>query len=158
MKFYKISSVFIAFCLLSCDEKSSSNIYLYSFQKSKAERFLLEIKKENHNKLYFYSNKKDSIKDLNIVYNLEKDFLVSEKDTFYFIKKSYKTKDYEYKMYQPKTIKSHTITLVFHKNYGLLSSSVWGADFLFLKDSLSSFKNEAIFKEIMLEKNKIYLE
>lgn len=153
MKFLKIYLLLTLF-LFSCKKETSSIVYIHSFQKTQTDKFILDIKKEKGNIYYTYSNKKDTIRDLNVVFTVN-NILISEKDTFYPIKKEYKTGDFNYKMYQQKLVKSHNRTLVFNKNYGLLSSSALGADFLILKDSLSAIKNEAIFKEIILELNRI---
>jgi hypothetical protein len=154
MKFLKIYLLLSLF-FFSCKNESSSLVYIHSFQRTQTDKFIVKIKKEKGNIYYKYSNKKDTIKDLNVVFNIKNDILISDKDTFYPIRKEYNTSDFSYKMYQQKVVKSHNRTLVFNKNYGLLSSTALGADFLILKDSLSAIKNEAIFKEIILELHRI---
>ena len=105
---------------------------------------------------YFeYINSKDSIKNLKIIFNPKKDFLRTDIDTFYVTKNRYNSEVLEFKMYQTKQNKSHNRTLVFNETYGLLSSLAYGAEFIFLKDSVSSNDRTIIFKEIFLDLNKI---
>lgn len=81
--------------------------------------------------------------------------LIIDKDSFWSTSKTYKTKNYTFKIYQQKEVKSHNRSLVFNKNYGLLCNTAYGADFLFFKDSLQLAETKMIFKEILLEINKI---
>lgn len=153
MKRYITIGLFML-CLVSCQEKNAV-FFLHFLNTKKVDKLVLSTKKRGNIISYNYKNLTDSIKSIDLKYHLEKDVILMHKDTFWEISKTYTTKSYEYKMYQQKEIRSHNTTLVFHKKYGLLCSTAYGADFLFLKDSLQLKETKMIFKEVLLELNKI---
>ena len=147
--------IFLLILVYSCTKNSTSTINVYSFQTKDYEKLRLDIKKNGDKILYQYTSKTDSTKNLELTFNFRKNFLATKQDTFYSFRKTYTTKDYEYFYYQQINAQSHVRTLVFEEDYGLLLSSGYGADFLFVKDSLSKIEMEDIFKELILELNKI---
>ena len=153
MKIYCIACLLVLF-LTSCNEKSKV-VYLHTLQTEKIEELALQIDKNTETIEYTYLHQSGSTKNMVLKYQPKKDILNIDKDTFLASPKKYETKQYEYKMYQKKDLKSHNRTLVFHKKYGLLCSTGYKADFLFFKDSLQLPETKMIFKEIILELNKV---
>lgn len=145
---------FLILFFFACEEQNQT-IFLHFLYTEKVEKLTLHINKENECVTYNYLHKNDSIKNIEVKYHLKKDVLTIDKDTFLSTFKRYVTKNYDFKMYQKNEIKSHQRTLVFHKKYGLLCNTGFGADFLFFKDSLQLPETKMIFKEIILELNKI---
>ena len=159
MKNVNFLLLFVIIFVVSCaKEENNIPIFGYSLQHNKVQKLKLIIKELDSSKEFDYVNATDSIKNIKIIYNLEKDFLLSEIDTFYVIKNIYNSKNLVFKMYQSKEIKSHNRTLVFNKDYGLLASLAIGADFIFLKDSIANIESTEVFKEIFLDLNKINKE
>ncbi|WP_439132230.1 hypothetical protein [Polaribacter sp.] len=148
---------FLWILLISCDAKNET-IFLHSLNTENIEKLTLHKSEKDQIFNYSYTHPTDSIKNLNIAYHPKNDWLMVKKDTFISTPKRYITKNYEYNMYQNKEVKSHHRTLVFNKKYGLLCSTGFGADFLFFKDSLQLPETKMIFKEIILELNKINLK
>ena len=97
------------------------------------------------------------MKNINLQHHLKKDILITATDTFYPTKTYYKSKNYDFKLYQNKQIENNT-TLVFNTDYGLFATLVYEANFLFLKDSITETDKEIIYKQLFLNLNTINLE
>ncbi|MHB0755760.1 hypothetical protein [Polaribacter sp. M15] len=141
-------------CMISCTEKNQT-VFLHTLNTEKIEKLNLNIDNKDDFIAYNYIHKNDTIKNINLKYYSKKDMLMIEKDTFLITNKRYITKNYDYKMYQTNEMKTHLRTLIFHKKYGLLCSTGFGADFLFFKDSLQLPETKMIFKQIILALHKI---
>lgn len=151
-----INLLIVLFLLFSCAQEEQNNvIFGYSLQNNEMQKLKLNRIQKNNMTYFEYINSKDSIKDLKVIFNPEKDLLRTDMDTFYVTKNKYTSEVLEFKMYQTKQNKSHNRTLVFNETYGLLASLAYGAEFIFLKDSVSSNDRTIIFKEIFLDLNKI---
>ncbi|MDP5105983.1 MAG: hypothetical protein NWQ31_07415 [Polaribacter sp.] len=156
MKNVNLPRLLVLLFVISCaKEEKNIPIFGYSLHNDKIQKLKLNRIQKNNIKYFEYINSNDSIKDLKVIFNPEKDFLLVDMDTFYVTKNRYNSKVLEFKMYQTKENKSHNRTLVFNDTYGLLASLANGADFIFLKDSVSSNDRTIIFKEIFLDLNKI---
>ncbi|WP_397446250.1 hypothetical protein [Polaribacter sp. R77954] len=140
--------------IISCQEKNQT-IFLHALHTEKVEKLNLKIDKKGEFTSYNYVHQKDTLNNIDLKYYTKEDVLMIEKDTFLVTKKKYVTKNYDYKMYQKNEMNTPLRTLVFDKKYGLLCSTGFGADFLFFKDSLPLPETKLIFKQIILELNKI---
>jgi hypothetical protein len=156
MKDVNVYGLLLILFLVSCGTKERNiPIYRYSLHKDSIKKITLNIIKEEGFINFKYRHELDSLINLDLKYNLEGNFLISDFDTFSATKKVYNSKSLEFKIYQIKEINSHNHTLFFNEKYGLLSSIAYGADFLFLKDSIYANTKELIFKELFLNLNKI---
>lgn len=150
--------LFVLF-IISCGIKESNiPIYGYLLQKDNMKTFTLNIIKKEGLINFEYRHQIDTVANVEVIYNLEENILISDLDTFSATAKVYNSKSLEFKLYETKGIRSHNSTLVFNKKYGLLASFVFGKDFIFLKDSISVNTKELIFKELFLELNKVLIE
>jgi hypothetical protein len=151
--------VLVSLFVFSCSRKERNvAIFVHSLDKDSVQNMLLDIDKKALIYSFDYSQPKDTIKNLSLKYNPKKEVLIYDLDTFFSIKNTFNSKSYEFKMYQTKEIKSHKKTLVFNTDYGLFATLAYGADFLFLKDSISKSDSNIIFKGIILELNKINID
>jgi hypothetical protein len=156
VKFYLLIVMFVVF---SCEsEQKNILVFSYSLQNDSIQKLKLNTNKKGTLKIFRYQYSQDSIKSIDLKYNLDRDFLITNMDTFLVQKNTYKSKSLEFKMYQTKEVTSHNRTLVFNESYGLLASLAVGSDFIFLKDSLANKDRNIIFKEIFLNLNKVNIE
>ena len=159
MKNISFYSLLLVFFLISCGRKEkNSPVYGYSLQADSIKKFTLNSIKKEGLINFEYRNQIDSLSNIDLKYNLEGNFLIADFDTFLATEKVYNSKSLDFRIYQIKEIKSHNRTLFFNTKYGLLSSIAFGADYLFLKDSISFTTKELIFKELFLELNKINIK
>ncbi|WP_299665780.1 hypothetical protein [uncultured Polaribacter sp.] len=159
MKRVSFYVLLLSFFMFSCDRnKSNIPIFSYKLQKEGVQKLKLGINEKENQINFEYLHEKDTVKEIFLKYNPEIDVLILELDTFQHIDKSYDSKSLNFKMYQSKNSKEQDRSLVFNSKYGLLASLAYGADFLFLKDSVSTNDKELIFKGIFLEMNKIHIE
>ncbi|QTE23013.1 hypothetical protein [Polaribacter cellanae] len=156
MKKVILYAVFFSLIILSCKKQEVDlPIFSYSLLKHDVKNFKLHINEKKSTIYYEYLHQKDTIKKILLKYNSDKDILISDLDTFHFNKKVYNSKSLKFKFYQRKENTSHNRFLVFNENYGLLANLAYGADCLFLKDSISITDKELLFKELFLQLNKI---
>ena len=159
MKKIAFYSVLASLFVFSCSRKENNvSIFVYSLDKDPVKNMFLDINKKGLVYSFDYSQTKDSINNLSLRYKPKKELLIYDLDTFFSIKNAFNSKSHEFKMYQTKEIKSHKKTLVFNTDYGLFATLAFGADFLFLKDSISKNDSNIIFKGIILELNKINID
>ena len=157
MRYVNFYGLLLILFLVSCGRKESNiPIYGYSLHKDSIKKITLNIIKKEGLINFEYRREVDSLISLDLKYNVEGNFLISDLDTFLATKKVYNSKSLEFNIYQRKEINNRT--LFFNKKYGLLSSIAYGTDFLFLKDSISVNTKELIFKELFLNLNKINIE
>tara|TARA_B100000795_G_scaffold262172_1_gene239747 strand:- start:1628 stop:2101 length:474 start_codon:yes stop_codon:yes gene_type:complete len=157
MRYVNFYGLLLILFLVSCGIKESNiPIYGYSLHKDSIKKITLNIIKKEGLINFEYRREVDSLISLDLKYNVEGNFLISDFDTFLATKKVYNSKSLEFNIYQRKEINNRT--LFFNKKYGLLSSIAYGTDFLFLKDSISVNTKELIFKELFLNLNKINIE
>jgi len=156
VKFYLLVIVFVA---LSCEsEQKNVSVFRYSLQNDSIQKLKLNTNNKPDLKIFKYELLQDSLKNTDFKYNLERDYLIFDIDTFIVQENTYKSKSFEFKMYQTKEVTSQNRTLVFNENYGLLASLAIGADFIFLKDSIANKDKNVIFKEIFLNLNKVNID
>jgi len=157
MRYVNFYGLLLILFLVSCGRKQSNiPIYGYSLHKDSIKKITLNIFKKEGLINFKYRREVDSLISLDLKYNVEGNFLISDFDTFLATKKVYNSKSLEFNIYQRKEINNKT--LFFNNKYGLLSSIAYGTDFLFLKDSISVNTKELIFKELFLNLNKINIE
>jgi len=143
----------------SCKKKEKNiSIYSYSLLNDDVGNFKLNITEKGGVIGFEYLNKIDTIGRLHLTYNKKLDVLITKADTFYSTKKAYNLKEIKFKFYKRKVVKSHTRSLVFNEKYGLLSNLAFGADYLFIKDSISKIEKEVLFKGVFLKLNEINVE
>ncbi len=139
---------FIIFILLSCTkDQANVPIFSYSLSNNKIEKLILNSLHHKEIIAFHYLHPTDTVKNVDLRYHIEKDILMVNSDTFLPTKKMYNSKSLDFKIYQLKSNKSHGRSLVFNAQYGLLANLALGADYLFLKDSLSETENKVIFKK-----------
>ena len=159
MKKIFLSTLLISLILFSCEKKENNiPIYSYSLLTDNVKSFKLKISEKESTIGFEYLHENDSIRRLYLKYNKKNDVLISRFDTFHSSKKTYKFKKVNFKIYQRKVVQSHNRSLVFNERYGLLSNLAYGADYLFLKDSISKIDKEVLFKELFLQLNKINID
>ena len=157
MRYVNFYGLLLILFLVSCGRKERNiPIYGHSLHKDSIKKITLNIIKKEGLINFEYRREVDSLISLDLKYNVEGNFLISDFDTFLATKKVYNSKSLEFNIYQRKEINNRT--LFFNKKYGLLSSIAYGTDFLFLKDSISVNTKELIFKELFLNLNKINIE
>jgi hypothetical protein len=145
--------------IYSCgNNNTSETIFLHSLQNDKIEKLSFTKIKNEALIEYNYTNDKDSIKNIFLKYDSNKNVLISDLDTFLITNKIFKTKKVNFGMYQSREIKSHYRTFVFNEDYGLFATLGYGANFLFLKDSTSAIQREIIYKQLFLNLNEISIE
>lgn len=151
--------IIVSFILVSCN-RSQNNIpiFLHALSKKNIEKFTLKSIQREGFISFNYLQKKDTIKNIDLKYMKEKDIIITNLDTFITTKKHYKSKTLSYTIYKHKLHKSHNRFLVFNKNYGLFANLASGANFLFLRDTISSYTKGVIFKELFLQVHKINVE
>lgn len=156
----KIFALLVFFITIySCGNRNTSEtIFLHSLQNDKIEKLSFTKIKNEALIEYNYTNDKDSIKNIFLKYDSNKNVLISDLDTFLITNKIFKTKKVNFGMYQSREIKSHNTTFVFNEDYGLFATLGYGANFLFLKDSTSAIQREIIYKQLFLNLNEISIE
>ena len=151
--------VLVSLFIFSCSRKENNvSIFVHSLDRDSVQNMFLNIDKKASIYSFDYIHPKDTIKNLSLKYDLKKEVLMYDLDTFFSMKNTFNSKSYSFKMYQTKEIKSHKRTVVFNTDYGLFATLAYGADFLFLKDSISKSDSNIIFKGIILELNKINID
>ncbi|PQJ82112.1 hypothetical protein [Polaribacter glomeratus] len=159
MKSIKFCLILVVCIIFSCQsEQNNISVFRYSLQNDSIQKLKLNTNKIADLQIFKYQDSQDAIKSIDLKYNLNRDFLITDMDTFLVQENTYKSKSLEFKMYQTKKVTSHNRTLVFNENYGLLASLAVGADFIFLKDSLANKDRNIIFKEIFLNLNKVNID
>lgn len=154
MKNLMCSLFLIIFIFISCGE-NEKNIPIYGYQlgQSKIQKLKLNIHKTDPFITFAYAQKNDSLKNINLKYDVQKDIIIAALDTFYKTDKIYPSKSLKYKMYQLKKDETRLKTFVFHENYGIIASLGFGIDQIFLKDSVTPIVKEFIFKDLFINVN-----
>lgn len=149
----------IIFFIISCSRNQKDiPIYSYSLATDSVYRFNLNSNTENVRTNFEYLHKKDTLRNLSIMYDNELDVLIYDSDTLKSTNRIYNSKSLKFKYYLKKGAISHQRFLVFNEKYGLLSNLAYGANYLFLKDSISKSDKELLFKKLFLQVNKINIE
>jgi len=93
---------------------------------------------------------KDSQKNLSFRYHVNKDVLFVY-GAFIPSKKKFFLDDTEYKIYSDSenNSTSHPRFILFRKEHGILANVAYGADFVFMKDSVIKIKDLNIFNKII---------
>lgn len=159
MKHEHLYLLLIVFFLCSCKDKGNNiPIFSYSLENTQSENYLLNRISTDRTMNFEYLNQKDSLQNLALEYNLEKDVLAIDSDTFLAVGKTYNAKSLAFKMYQTKDIEKNDRTLVFNIKYGLLASVSAKSNLVFLKDSITSKEKELFFKKLFRNLNEINIE
>jgi hypothetical protein len=148
------SFFFVTFLLASCTGNYQNiPIFGYELGNRKIQKLNLNIRTTDNVVNFEYLQKNDSLKNINLKYDVQKDFIAIALDTFNKIQNTYKLKTVTYEMYQLKKDKNNIRTLVFNADYGLLASLGIDADRAFLEDSISANTKEFLFKELYINLN-----
>jgi len=145
--------------IISCGRNEKDiPIYSYSLATDSVHNFNLNSNTKNIRTNFEYLHKKDTLRNLSIVYDNELDVLIYGSDTLQSTNRIYNAKSLKFKYYRKKAAVNHHRFLVFNEKYGLLSNLAYGANYLFLKDSISKSDKELVFKKLFLQVNKINIE
>ncbi len=153
MKLSKIVVLVSVLFFLSCKEKplniDSPSVFGMSIFSGKHQNYELEIKKTDSLDNYNYHHQKNVLGNLFIKYYEKEDYIDSKFGKFTMVNKSKTYRGFLFKYYSTKKKGPKGSVIVFNKEYGIIATSAYGADFLFLKDSVSIEKNKEIFTEII---------
>lgn len=146
----------ICFSIISCNKKNTREEIriVRSLQTNKFDNLLLTIENKDSIIDYKYESK-DSVKNLSFRFYINKDILVGD-DVYFFKESTIELMNNEFKIYglgEGKGTVSHPRFMVFNKDYGLIGNITYGANFLFLKGSLSQKKSNLLFDKIILKLN-----
>ncbi len=133
-------------------DDNKDTLYVVNVVKSINSYDRLSLVRKNKDSVidYKYSSTKE-YKNLNLRYHIEKDVLVSD-NTFFYKNKAFQFQNLSFKFYglsKGKDYVTHPKLLFFNKDYGILANVTHGANFLFLKDSISDLEKEKLFKRII---------
>jgi hypothetical protein len=97
---------------------------------------------------------KDSQKNISFSYHVNKDVLLLD-GAFIPTNKKFYLDDTEYKIYNysENNSNSHPRFILFRKEYGILANVAYGADFIFMKDSIIGIRDLNIFNKIISKIN-----
>ena len=146
--------ILLFFILYSCERNKiiEEKRYVYKItSEGLLNRHSLSLIIKNKDSVIDYKYiANDSLKNLGIRYYLNKDILVLN-EVFYYTNKKVFVKEKEYKIYgsQVNGFASHPSFILFGKDYGIKANVAYGADFLFLKDSIPKIDNELLFEKII---------
>ena len=153
MKLSKIVLMVSVLFFLSCKEKplniDSPTVFGMSLFSGKYQNYELEIKKTDSLDNYNYHHQKNVLGNLFIKYNEKEDYIDSKFGKFTAVNKSKTYRGFLFNYYSTKKNGPKTSIIVFNKEYGIIATSTYGADFLFLKDSVSVEKKKEIFNDII---------
>lgn len=149
----KILLIVLLCILFSCNEKELvlEKLYVHQFVSNELvyrHSLLLSIKDKDSVIDYSYLAK-DSIKNLRFRYHVNKDILLGD-GAFIPTKKKFLLNDNEYKIYSDSEYNStpHPRFILFRKEYGIMANVAYGADFIFMKDSIIRIRDLNIFNKI----------
>ena len=150
----KILQIVLLGTLFSCNQKEliSEKLYVHQFVSNElVYRHSLVLTIEPKDSVINYSYlAKDSQKNISFRYDVNKDFLIVV-DSFIPSKKKFFLDDTEYKIYSDSenNSTSHPRFILFRKEHGILANVAYGADFVFMKDSVIKIKDLNIFNKIL---------
>ena len=155
----KILQIVLLCTLFSCDQKEliSEKLYVHQFVSNElVYRHSLVLTIEPKDSVIDYSYlAKDSQKNLSFRYHVNKDILLVD-GAFIPSKKKFFLDDKEYKIYSDSENNSsshHPRFILFSKEYGILANAAYGADYVFMKDSIIKIKDLNIFNKILSKIN-----
>jgi hypothetical protein len=142
--------------MISCGNKNArkENRIVYSLQTNKFDNLVLSIESKDSIIDYKYDSN-DSIKNLSFRFYINKDVLVGD-DVYFFKESTIDLMNNKFKIYgfgEGKGAVSHPRYIIFNNDYGLFGNITFGANFLFLKDSLSQKRSKLLFDKIILKLN-----
>ena len=154
----KILRIVLLCTLFSCNQKELISEKLYVHQPISNEltykhSLLLNIEDKDSVIDYTYLAK-DSVKNLRFRYHVKKDILLLN-NVFIPTNKKFLLKDKEFKIYSDSenNSTSHPRFILFRKEYGIMANVAYGADFIFMKDSIIKIKDLNIFNKIISKIN-----
>ncbi|MGB1500390.1 MAG: hypothetical protein ACPHAM_01115 [Flavobacteriaceae bacterium] len=154
----KILQIVLLCTLFSCDQKEliSEKLYVHRFVSNElVYRHSLVLTIEPKDSVIDYSYlAKDSQKNLSFRYHVNKDVLLVD-GALIPSKKKFFLDDKEYKIYShsENNSTSHPRFILFRKEYGILANVAYGADFIFMKDSIIGIRDLNIFNKILSKIN-----
>ena len=158
----KILQIVLLGTLFSCNQKEliSEKLYVHQFVSNELvyrHSLLLNIKDKDSVIDYTYLAKdtiKNTVNDLRFRYHINKDVLMVD-DTFIPTNKKFLLNDKEYKIYSGLEFSSTSNPrfILFRKEYGILANVAYGADFIFMKDSIIGIRDLNIFNKILSKIN-----
>ena len=154
----KILRIVLLCTLFSCNQKELISEKLYVHQPISNEltykhSLLLNIEDKDSVIDYTYLAK-DSVKNLRFRYHVKKDILLLN-NVFIPTNKKFLLKDKEFKIYSDSenNSTSHPRFILFRKEYGIMANVAYGADFIFMKDSIIGIRDLNIFNKILSKIN-----
>ena len=145
-----------AILFFSCSRKQQDiPVYKYALEQKDSEYYLLNSDLKNGVAVFKYANANNVLQNLDLKFIIEKESLNLNQETYTITSKTYSSASLEFKMYQKKDVKNNISTLVFNKDYGLLASVSAKANFVLLKDTVTTLEKEVFFKELFINLNKI---
>ena len=154
-----MKNIFLLCCTIfffSCSKKQQDvPVFKYALEQKDSEYYLLNSDLKNGVAVFKYANANDVPQNLDLKFNIEKESLNLNQETYTLTLKTYSSSSLEFKMYQKKDVKNNISTLVFNKDYGLLASVSAEANFVLLKDTITALEKEMFFKELFINLNKI---
>lgn len=151
--FYALSLFFL--CCSCGSEGENDLIYRYALETNKVEKYRLNTQENDATFQYEYWSLTDSLPLYDLNYVSDKEQLLLKGKTFLDANEAYNSGSFQFKIFQIKRSNTAIRTLVFNKNYGLLASLGFGANFIFSKDSLTPKIKELTFKKIFRSINNI---
>ena len=154
----KILQIVLFGTLFSCNQKEliSEKLYVHQFVSNElVYRHSLVLTIEPKDSVINYSYlAKDSQKNISFSYHVNKDVLMVD-DTFIPTNKKFLLNDKEYKIYSGLEFSSTSNPrfILFKKEYGILANVAYGADFIFMKDSIIGIRDLNIFNKILSKIN-----
>lgn len=154
----KILQIVLLGTLFSCNQKEliSEKLYVHQFVSNElVYRHSLVLTIEPKDSVINYSYlAKDSQKNISFRYDVNKDFLIVD-DSFIPTNKKFFLDDTEYKIYSDSenNSTSHPRFILFRKEYGIIANVAYGADFIFMKDSIIGIRDLNIFNKILSKIN-----
>ena len=158
----KILQIVLLGTLFSCNQKEliSEKLYVHQFVSNELvyrHSLLLNIKDKDSVIDYTYLAKdtiKNTVNDLRFRYHINKDVLMVD-ETFIPTNKKFLLKDKEFKIYSysENNSTSHPRFILFRKEYGIMANVAYGADFIFMKDSIIRIRDLNIFDKIISKIN-----
>ena len=158
----KILQIVLLCTLFSCDQKEliSEKLYVHQFVSNELvyrHSLVLTIEPKDSVIDYTYLAKdtiKNTVNDLRFRYHINKDVLMVD-ETFIPTNKKFLLKDKEFKIYSysENNSTSYPRFILFRKEYGIMANVAYGADFIFMKDSIIRIRDLNIFDKIISKIN-----
>ncbi len=153
MKFSNVCLLMFIVLLSSCNEApldmTSKKVFGLSTASGNYQNYELKIEKNDSLTKYTYHNQKSNLGNLSINYFEKGDSIASKYGNFTALSKTYTYRGALLKYYSTKKSGKAYSIIVFNKEYGIIATSTYGANFLFLKEKIAAEKGKNSFNEIV---------